>query len=73
MVKVVLGILLALAVGAGCRWLDLPVPAPPKLLGVLLIMAITLGYMGADRLLSGRGQDSTGVLEASEGRGRTSD
>jgi XapX domain-containing protein len=48
----ILGLLLAFAVGAGCRWLGVPVPAPPTFQGVLLIFAITGGYVVADRWLS---------------------
>lgn len=48
----VFGLLLAFSVGAGCRWLAIPVPAPPSVQGVLLILAITLGYLAADRWLS---------------------
>ena len=50
--NLVLGVLLALVIGAFCRWLKIPIPAPPSLYGVLLILAITLGYLGVDRLLS---------------------
>jgi len=49
--KYAAGVLLALTVGAGCRWLNVPVPAPPTLYGVLLILCITLGYLGVGRLL----------------------
>lgn len=52
MTKILLGIGLGLAIGFGCRWLDLPVPAPPRLVGALLVVAMTLGYLGADRILS---------------------
>jgi XapX domain-containing protein len=44
---------LGLGIGAGCRWFDLPLPAPPKLVGALLVLAMTLGFLGADRLLRG--------------------
>jgi XapX domain-containing protein len=46
------GLALAFGVGAGCRWLGVPVPAPPTVQGVLLILAITCGYMAADRFLA---------------------
>ena len=42
-----LGLGLGLAIGAGCRWFDVPVPAPPRLSGALLVVAMTLGYLGA--------------------------
>ena len=51
MVKIAVSLLLAFAIGAGCRYFAIPVPAPPKLLGGLLIIAITVGYMTADRFL----------------------
>ena len=42
------GIVLGVAIGAGCRWFDLPLPAPPRLVGALLVVAMTLGFVGAD-------------------------
>lgn len=44
MIELLIGILLGLAIGAGCRWLDIPVPAPPKIEGALLVVAMTLGF-----------------------------
>lgn len=41
---------LGLAIGAGCRWFDLPLPAPPRLVGALLVLAMTLGYLAANGL-----------------------
>ena len=49
--KSVIGLLLGFSLGAVCRWLDLPVPSPPKLLGALLVVATTVGYMTADHFL----------------------
>ena len=49
--KVVLGLLLGLAIGAVCRYLVIPLPAPPVLTGALLVVAMTLGYIAADRWL----------------------
>jgi XapX domain-containing protein len=50
--KIVIALLMGFTVGAICRWFDIPVPSPPKLLGALLVVATTLGYMAVDRLLS---------------------
>lgn len=47
--KVALGLLLGLAIGAVCRYLVIPLPAPPVLPGALLVVAMTLGYIAADR------------------------
>ena len=52
MIKIAAGIVLGTLIGAGCRWLDIPLPAPPKLMGALLVVAMTLGYMATDRFLS---------------------
>lgn len=47
----VLGLLLALGIGAGCRLLDVPLPAPPRLEGALLVVAMTLGFLAGDAWL----------------------
>lgn len=52
MTKTALGILLGLLIGAGCRWFDVPVPSPPRLLGALLVVAMTIGYIATDKLLA---------------------
>ena len=43
---------LGLAIGAGCRWFDLPLPAPPKLVGALLVVSMTLGFMLVSHVLA---------------------
>jgi XapX domain-containing protein len=52
MTDLLIAITLGLGIGAGCRWFDLPLPAPPKLVGALLVVAITLGFLGTDSLLA---------------------
>ncbi|MCC8535797.1 DUF1427 family protein [Xanthomonas axonopodis pv. poinsettiicola] len=47
----VVGIVLALLIGIGCRVLDLPLPAPPRLTGALLVVAMSGGFILADWLL----------------------
>ena len=49
--KTVIGIALAFALGAACRWVDIPVPAPNRLIGAVLVLAVTVGYLAADRAL----------------------
>ena len=51
MITALVGIMLALAIGIAGRWLDIPVPAPPRLQGALLVVAMTAGFLAADRLL----------------------
>jgi XapX domain-containing protein len=55
MTAALLGIALGLAIGAGCRWFDVPLPAPPRLVGALLVVAMTLGFLGTDLILAGAG------------------
>jgi XapX domain-containing protein len=49
--KMAFGFLLAFSIGAACRWFDVPLPAPPRLVGALLVVAITVGFLATDRLL----------------------
>jgi XapX domain-containing protein len=48
----IIGLTLGLAIGAACRWFDIPVPAPPRIVGALLVVAMTLGFIGADMALA---------------------
>lgn len=45
MTMAVVGIVLALGIGIGCRVLDIPLPAPPRLQGALLVVAMTAGFL----------------------------
>jgi XapX domain-containing protein len=54
MVKMIVGIILGLLIGAACRWFEIPLPAPTKLLGALLVLAVTLGYAATDKLIATR-------------------
>jgi XapX domain-containing protein len=47
--KIGLGLLLGVAIGAVCRLLHIPSPAPPVLTGALLVVSMTLGYITTDR------------------------
>jgi XapX domain-containing protein len=48
--KSAIGLTLGFTLGFACRFFDIPVPSPPKLLGAFLVVAVTVGYMAADRL-----------------------
>ena len=45
---------IAFLIGVACRLFEIPLPAPPTLLGVGLILAITVGYIVADRVITNR-------------------
>lgn len=48
------GLVVAFGIGAGCRLADIPVPAPPALVGALLVMSLTVGYEIGDRVVRRR-------------------
>jgi len=48
----ILGITLGFVIGIGCRWFDLPLPAPPRIVGALLVVAMTLGFLTTDYLFT---------------------
>lgn len=52
--KIALGLLLGVTIGALCRWIGIPSPAPPVLSGALLVVAMTLGYIVTDRWFAKR-------------------
>ena len=43
-----LGLVLGLTIGAACRWFDLPLPAPPRLVGALLVVFMSAGFIATD-------------------------
>lgn len=50
--KLLIGAVLAFLIGAGCRFFDIPAPAPPALQGALLVVAMTFGYILTDKLMA---------------------
>jgi XapX domain-containing protein len=38
MIASLTGLLLGFLIGVGCRWFDLPLPAPPRIVGALLVV-----------------------------------
>jgi XapX domain-containing protein len=57
--KTVLGLSVGFLLGFACRYFDIPVPSPPKLLGAFLVVAVTFGYMAADHVLTPKNQKAT--------------
>ncbi len=50
--KSVAGLVVAFCIGILCRTFGIPSPAPPVLVGALLVVAMTLGYIIMDRLMT---------------------
>ena len=53
-VRFAIGLLLGFAIGFACRWSGVPAPAPPALVGALIVCTMTVGYVLADRFLARR-------------------
>jgi XapX domain-containing protein len=51
MFATIIGLTVGLLIGAGCRYFDIPSPAPPRLIGAFLLVAMTLGFVVAGRIL----------------------
>jgi XapX domain-containing protein len=51
MMKLAIAYVLAFMVGMFCRYFEIPAPAPPAIPGVLLVVAMTLGYVTGDKIL----------------------
>ncbi len=43
--KIFISLLLAAGIGVLCRLTGIPVPAPPVLVGALLVLSMTTGYL----------------------------
>lgn len=70
--KTVIGVALAFGLGAACRWIDIPVPAPNRLIGAVLVLAVTLGYLAADKALPPQdGADQAGSAQIEKPRDGT--
>ncbi len=52
--RLALGFILAFTIGALCQLLPIPLPAPTALLGAIVVLSMTLGYIAADRYLARR-------------------
>jgi XapX domain-containing protein len=50
--RLILGFVLAFAIGVVCRVARIPSPAPNALVGSLLVVAMSIGYIAAERALA---------------------
>jgi XapX domain-containing protein len=49
--RLILGYLLAAAIGVACRLSGIPLPAPPALVGAIVVLSMTTGYILMDKML----------------------
>ncbi len=54
MVKLTIGLMVAVIIGIGCRWFGIPLPGPPAIMGAAMAVAMASGYTATDYLLSRR-------------------
>lgn len=52
--RLVIGYILAFSIGIICRLANIPVPAPPAILGALVVVSMTSGYVLVDLKLRKR-------------------
>jgi len=50
--RIAASMILGILIGAGCRWFEIPVPAPPRIIGALLVVAMTIGYLATDKMIA---------------------
>ena len=52
--KMAIGFLLAFVIGALCKIAGIPVPAPPAIMGALMVLSMTSGYVLAGNYARGK-------------------
>lgn len=66
--KSMIGLFLAFSIGFACRLAGVPLPAPPALIGALLVLAMTLGYVVMDRTMPRQPAESRSNCGGPSGR-----
>lgn len=62
--KLVIGLILAVGVGIACRWFGIPLPGPPALMGAAMAVAMASGYTATDHWLARRSGASNAAIQA---------
>ena len=57
--KMAIGFLLAFVIGALCKIAGIPVPAPPAIMGALMVFSMTSGYVLAGNYARGKQEGDT--------------
>ena len=68
--RILIAFIVAFAIGATSRWTGVPSLAPQAIIGALLIVAMSTGYVSADRLLK---RNSSPSVTASVSTGATAE
>lgn len=62
--KIFCGVVVAVLIGVGCRFFELPLPGPPAILGAFLAVAMATGYTVTDKILAARGRAEMSKISA---------
>ena len=65
--KVLIGFILCFLIGVACRLSNIPLPAPPALVGALLVVAMTIGYSLTDKFAQHRQAQNKKYCAGSDG------
>jgi len=52
--KYLMSVLIAFCLGGACKFWNLPLPSPPILLGALMVLSMTVGYLVVDKYLENK-------------------
>src|SRR5271156_5904897 len=63
--RILIAFIVAFAIGAASRWTGVPSLAPQAIVGALLIVAMSTGYVSADRLLKRTSSPSEAIAHES--------
>jgi XapX domain-containing protein len=66
--KGLIGVVLAVCIGAGCRWFGIPLPGPPAIFGAVLAVAMATGYTVTDKILKSHDSRAPPTSVAATGR-----
>jgi len=70
--KILIAFIVAFGIGAGSRWTGVPSLAPQAIVGALLIVAMSAGYVSADRLLKRNPSPAVTVVVSADARNQQS-
>ncbi len=62
--KLIIGLILAVCVGIGCRWFGIPLPGPPAIMGAAMAVAMATGYTATDYWLTRKTSASDSTLKS---------
>lgn len=71
MIKVLIGLVLGVCIGIGCRLFGIPLPGPPAILGAFLAVAMATGYTVTDKVLTRSAAASAATLARESAASRT--